>query len=164
LHALTLKYFKQVELIDPIPTTADSQDMIKNLLNTFFPKNKQINKKVFHSTTKLNGVWLCNKPPRKSIQSSKINDPSELIPIEIKVFYEDIAFEEVILWDSLKKDVPEILSFSYLYLQDLMKENEKFDIERTTLESISIINYLIKNIFFNYSLLFDYYCLFLHHI
>lgn len=131
-----MKYFKQ-ENSESSPKASDSQEMIKNLLNTFFPKNKQINKKsYFHSLTKLNGIWLHNKPPKNhSIYSKKYNSLHELIPISINIIYEEIYFQEVILWDNQKTEIHEILTFSFLYLQDLMKEKEKFNIEKKNLES-----------------------------
>ena len=134
MHALILKYFKQ-EDTDPTVPALDSQDLIlKNLLSTFFPKNKQMNNKSVHSTKKLNGILLFNKPPGIANHLTNSHNFDELIPIEINVIFEEISFAEVILWDSLKKETSEILTFSYLYLQDLMKENDKVNIDKKTLE------------------------------
>lgn len=76
-----------------------------------------------------------NKPPGKVILKEKEIERGEMIPITIKVEFDDLAFDEVILWDSYAGDVQEILSFSFLYLQDLMKEKEKYEIEKKELES-----------------------------
>ena len=137
---MALKYFKK-EDPDPNPSSSqpqsDSQDVIKNLLTTFFPKNKQLStKSQIHSSNKVNGVWVMNKPPGKVILKEKeIERGGEMIPITIKVEFDDVTFNEVILWDSYNGDAQEILSFSFLYLQDLMKEKEKYDIEKKELES-----------------------------
>ena len=76
-----------------------------------------------------------NKPPGKVILKEKEIETGEMIPITIKVEFDDLTFDEVILWDSCKSDVQEILNFSFLYLQDLMKEKAKYDIEKKELES-----------------------------
>ena len=76
-----------------------------------------------------------NKPPGKVILKEKEIETGEMIPITIKVEFDDVTFNEVILWDSYNGDAQEILSFSFLYLQDLMKEKEKYDIEKKELES-----------------------------
>ena len=136
---MALKYFKKDDP-DPNPSSSqpqsDSQDVIKNLLTTFFPKNKQLStKSQLHSTNKVNGVWVMNKPPGKVILKEKEIETGEMIPITIKVEFDDLTFDEVILWDSCKSDVQEILNFSFLYLQDLMKEKAKYDIEKKELES-----------------------------
>lgn len=79
-----------------------------------------------------------NKPPGKVLLKQKEIERGEMIPISLKVEFDDLAFEEVILWDSYRGEAQEILSFSFLYLQDLMKEKEKYDIEKKELESNSV--------------------------
>jgi len=138
LYELTVKYFKteDSDQTPPPPPASDSQDVIKNLLTTFFPKNKQLNKKVLvQNSSKVNGVWVMNKPPGQVIIKEKENEKGEMIPLSIKVEFDDFSFEETILWDSLKNEMQDILIFSFLYLQDLMKEKEKYDVEKKDLES-----------------------------
>jgi len=76
-----------------------------------------------------------NKPPGQVIIKEKENEKGEMIPLSIKVEFDDFSFEETILWDSLKNEMQDILIFSFLYLQDLMKEKEKYDVEKKDLES-----------------------------
>lgn len=135
---LISKYFKIEEEVDNQPPSTDSQEMIKKILTTFFPKNKQLNKKILtHTMTKLNGIFILNKPPGKAKYQKKFcsKDYHDIIPIDVNIVYDDLNFEEVILWDISKKGIKEILVFSYYYTQDLMKEKKKFEIDRKNLES-----------------------------
>lgn len=139
MHDLSVKYFKkdEDETANATPKTSDSQEVIKNLLGSYFPKNKQNAKKSSaHSTTKVNGILVMNSPPGKVNSRGKWLENGELIPLTLRVELDDWSFEEVILWDSLKNELRDILIFAYVYLQDLMKEKEKYDLDRKTLEGL----------------------------
>lgn len=135
MSSLVSRYFKLEDDLDKNGQSSDSQEIMKNLLATFFPKNKKLNGKFLnHTLTKLNGILILNKPPGNYYPKNSYKNRMEIIPITVKIVFEDLDFEETILWDNTKKEISGILVFSYLYIQDLMKEKNKFDIDKNGIQ------------------------------
>lgn len=127
MQQITLKYFNSKEE-DPIqPLIPESPNpILKNLANSYFPKNNQNNIRNPQPKTNINGIWICNKPPGKKLKKENNDYWVEVIPIDLGLELDDWNYQEVILWDLNRKELKEITIFVNSMVKDILIDSGKF--------------------------------------